>query len=50
MTAGGHPLVARVDARTNTERHETVDLALNMDHIHFFEKDPPSKRIATEKQ
>jgi multiple sugar transport system ATP-binding protein len=50
VTAGGHPLVARVDARINTERHENINLALNMDHIHFFEKDPPSNRIVTEKQ
>jgi multiple sugar transport system ATP-binding protein len=50
VTAGDHPLVARVDARMNTKRHENVDLAVNMDNIQFFEKDPPSDRIATEKQ
>ena len=50
VTAGSHSLVARVDARTNTKRHENVDLAVNMGNIHFFEKAPPSNRIATQKQ
>lgn len=48
VTAGGHSLVARVDARTKARRHATIDLAVNLDKIHFFEKDPPSVRIATE--
>ena len=50
VTAGGHSLIARVDARINAQRHENIQLALNMDHIHFFEKDPPSNRIVTEKR
>lgn len=50
VTAGGHALVARVDARLNTNRHENIDLALDMDNIHFFEKTPPGNRIITEKQ
>jgi len=50
VTAGGHSLIARVDARMITKRHENVDLAVNMDNIQFFEKDPPSNRIATEKR
>ena len=50
VTAGSHPLVARVDARTKARRHATIDLAVNMDKIHFFEKDPPNMRIATEQQ
>ncbi len=50
VTAGGHSLIARVDARMNTSRHENIDLAVNMDKIHFFEKDPPNMRIATEKR
>jgi multiple sugar transport system ATP-binding protein len=50
VTAGGHALVARVDARMNTNRHENIDLAVNVDNIHFFEKDAPSIRIATEKR
>jgi multiple sugar transport system ATP-binding protein len=50
VTAGGHLLVARVDSRVTIGRHENVDLAINMNHIHFFEKDPPHRRIPTEKQ
>lgn len=50
VTAGGHSLIARVDARTKARRHTTVDLAVNMDNIHFFEEDPPGMRIATEKR
>lgn len=50
VTAGGYALVARVDARTNTSRHENIDLAINMTNIHFFEKDPPNRRIPTEKR
>jgi len=50
VNAGGHTLIARVDARSNTRRHEKIDLAVNMDKIHFFEKDPPNMRIATEKR
>ncbi len=50
VTAGGHSLIARVDARMNTSRHENIDLAVNMDKIHFFEKDPPNMRIPFEKR
>ena len=50
VTAGGHALVARVDARTKINRHENIDLAVIMDNIHFFEKDSPNDRIAIEKQ
>jgi multiple sugar transport system ATP-binding protein len=50
VTAGVHSLVARVDARSKAKRHATIDLAVNMDKIHFFEKDPSNMRIATEKR
>jgi len=50
VTAGGHSLIARVNAHTQTIRHEDVELAINMDKIHFFEKTPPGIRIATEKR
>jgi multiple sugar transport system ATP-binding protein len=50
VNAGGHTLIARVDARTNTRRHEKIELAVNTDRIHFFEKDPPHMRIPTEKR
>jgi hypothetical protein len=50
VTAGDHALVARVDTRMKTNRHENIDLAVNVDNIHFFEKDAPSIRIAAEKR
>ena len=50
MTAADHSLIARVDARMETSRHESVELAVNMENIHFFEKDPPNRRIPTEKR
>ena len=50
VTAGANSLIARVDARTQAIRHEDVELAINMDKTHFFEKAPPSMRIATEKR
>ncbi len=49
VSTGDHSLVARVDARTITKRREKISLALNIDHIHFFEKNPPNNRIVTEK-
>jgi multiple sugar transport system ATP-binding protein len=49
VTAGGHPLIARVDARSKTRRQERIELAVHMEKIHFFEKDPPHRRIPTEK-
>lgn len=50
VTTGGNSLRARVDARTQAIRHEDVELAINMDKTHFFEKAPPSMRIPTEKR
>jgi multiple sugar transport system ATP-binding protein len=50
VTAGGHSLIARVDARTKAGRHATIELAVNIDKIHFFEKDLPNTRITTEKR
>jgi multiple sugar transport system ATP-binding protein len=50
VTAADHPLIARVDARMQTSRHASVELAVSMQNIHFFEKDPPNQRIPTEKR
>jgi multiple sugar transport system ATP-binding protein len=50
VTCGKHALIARVDARSAASRHVAIELAVNMDKIHFFEKDPPNLRIQTEKQ
>jgi len=50
VTAGEHTFIARVDARSAASRHAAIELAVNMDKIHFFEKKPPSMRIKTEKR
>ena len=50
VTAGEHTLIARVDARSAASRHAAIELAVNMDKIHFFEKDSPNLRIKTEKR
>ena len=48
ITSGENSLVARVDVRTRTKRHEEIELTVYMDKIHFFEVDPPSNRIKME--
>jgi len=48
VTAGHHPLIARVDARSEAVKHTDIELAVNADRIHFFEIDHPNMRIATE--
>lgn len=50
VTVSDHALIARVDARSTASRHEEIKLAVNMDKIHFFEKNPPNMRIPTEKR
>jgi multiple sugar transport system ATP-binding protein len=50
VVSGDHSLVARVDARTKAERHQEIQLTVNMDKIHIFETEPPSSRIKTEEQ
>jgi multiple sugar transport system ATP-binding protein len=50
VTTGVHSMVARVDARTKTERHEEIELAVYMDKIHIFEKEPPNDRVKTEER
>ncbi len=50
VTVGKHALIARVDARSTASRHAGITLAVNMDKVHFFEKDPPHMRIVTERR
>ncbi|UCF90966.1 MAG: ABC transporter ATP-binding protein, partial [Desulfobacterales bacterium] len=50
VVSGEHSLVARVDPRTTARRHQEIELAVNMDKIHIFEKEFPSNRIRTEKR
>jgi len=48
VTSGEHSLVARVDPRTKARLSEEIELTLNTDKIHIFEKDPPHFRVKTE--
>jgi multiple sugar transport system ATP-binding protein len=48
VTVGGHAMIARVDARSRAERRANIELAVNMDKVHFFDKEPPHMRIPTE--
>jgi len=50
VASGEHNLVARVDSRTRAKRHQEIELAVNMDKIHIFEKEPPNNRIKTEEE
>jgi multiple sugar transport system ATP-binding protein len=50
VTTGEHGLVARVDPRTQARPSEEIELVLNMDKIHIFEKEPPHFRVKTEER
>jgi multiple sugar transport system ATP-binding protein len=50
VASGEHDLIARVDPRTKAARHQEIDLAVNMEKIHIFEKKSPNNRVKTEEQ
>jgi multiple sugar transport system ATP-binding protein len=50
VTSGKHGLVARVDPRTQARVSEEIELVLNMDKFHIFEKEPPHFRAKTEER
>jgi len=50
VTSGEHSLVARVDPRTGARLSEEIELVLNTDKIHIFEKEPPHFRVKTEER
>jgi hypothetical protein len=37
-----------VDAQTSVRVHQEIELALDLDKMHLFEKDEPNLRIRTE--
>lgn len=47
VVSGNHNLVTRVDPRTKAERHQEIQLTVNMEKIHIFEAEPPNNRIKT---
>ena len=48
VMAGDHSLVARVEPQCTAQRHEQIELAVNMDKIHIFDKETPNSRMKTE--
>lgn len=48
VTAGKHNLVGVVDTQTIVRMHQEIELALDLDKMHLFEKEPPNLRIKTE--
>ncbi len=48
VTAGKHNLIAVVDVQTQVRVHQEIELALNLDKMHLFQKNPPHLRIKTE--
>jgi len=49
VTAGKHNLVAMVDTQTMVRMHQEIELAIDLNKMHLFEKDPPNLRIKTER-
>ena len=47
-TSGRHNFVAVVDAQTSVRVHQEIELALDLDKMHLFEKDDPNLLIKTE--
>jgi multiple sugar transport system ATP-binding protein len=48
VTSGKHTLVAVVDTQTIVRMHQEIELALDLDKMHLFEKDLPNLRVRTE--
>jgi multiple sugar transport system ATP-binding protein len=48
VAAGNHNLVAMVDTQTTVRMHQEIELAVDLNKMHLFEKDPPNLRIRTE--
>jgi multiple sugar transport system ATP-binding protein len=48
VSSGKYTLMARVDPRTAAKRHQEIELVLNLDKIHIFEKEHPNPRVKTE--
>src|SRR4030042_520374 len=49
VTAGKHNLVALVDTQTIVRMRQEIELAVDLNKMHLFEKDPPNLRVITEK-
>ena len=50
VVSNDNNLVARVDPRSKAKRHQEIELAVNMEKIHIFDKEPPNERVKTEER
>jgi len=48
VAAGQHNLVALVDTQTIVRIHQEIELAIVLNKMHLFEKNPPNLRVKTE--
>jgi multiple sugar transport system ATP-binding protein len=48
VTSGKHNFIAVVDVQTSVRVHQEIELALDLDKIHLFEKNAPNLRVKTE--
>jgi multiple sugar transport system ATP-binding protein len=48
VTAGGHNMIAVVDVQTSVRVHEEIELAMDLDKMHLFEKNPLNLRVKAE--
>jgi multiple sugar transport system ATP-binding protein len=48
VTGGKHNLIAVVDVQTHVRVHQEIELAVDLDKMHLFEKEPPNLRVKTE--
>jgi multiple sugar transport system ATP-binding protein len=48
LKAGNHDLIAVVDAQSAVHVHQDIELAVDLDKMHIFEKDAPSLRVKTD--
>ena len=49
VTTGKHVFVAVVDVQTSVRLHQQIELAIDPDKMHLFEKEPPSFLDKTER-
>jgi len=48
VTSGRHNFVAAVDVQTSARVHQEIELALDIEKMHLFEKNTPNLRVKTE--
>ena len=48
VTVGRHNLIGVVDVQTQVRVHQEIELALDLDKMHVFEKDPQNLRVKTD--